>query len=155
MNISYFFWLKKLSAPFFLLEMSIFYRFFFRLEERARRETTPLLMKRDAWRRVGDTSFGPVAEGARRQDVRNNEADVKSKCGDGPSLWIFGSEDEDTRRPGDTSVVTRSNHWAPRSSSIRTKRAAWSCGPFWAVPHPSCDMEITCTSGNIPGIWPL
>ena len=28
---------------------------------------------------VGDTTFGPVAEGARRQDVRNNEADVKSK----------------------------------------------------------------------------
>ena len=78
---------------------------------------------------VGDTTFGPVAEGARRQDVRNNEADVKNKRGDGPSSWIFGSEDEDTRRPGDTSVVT-SNQWAPRSSSIRTKRTAWSCGPF-------------------------
>jgi hypothetical protein len=63
---------------------------------------------------VGDTTFGPVAEGARRQDVRNNEADVKSKRGDGPSSWIFGSEDEDMRRPGDTSVVTRSNQWAPR-----------------------------------------
>ena len=70
---------------------------------------------------VGDTTFGPVAEGVRRPDVRNNEADAKSKRGDGPSSWIFGSEDEDTRRPGDTSVVTRSNQWAPRSSSIRTK----------------------------------
>ena len=78
---------------------------------------------------VGDTTFRLVAEGARRQDVRNNEADAKSKRGDGPSSWIFGSEEEDTRRPGDTSVVT-SNQWAPRSSSIRTKRAAWSCGPF-------------------------
>ena len=45
---------------------------------------------------VGVTTFGPVAEGARRQNVRNNEADVKSKRGDGPSSWIFGSEDEDT-----------------------------------------------------------
>ena len=65
------------------------------------------------WGSVGDTTFGLVAEGARRQDVRNNETDVKSKHGDGPSSWIFGSEDEDTRRPGDTSVVTRSNQWAP------------------------------------------
>ncbi|XP_039794510.1 protein C2-DOMAIN ABA-RELATED 11-like isoform X1 [Panicum virgatum] len=39
---------------------------------------------------VGDTTFGPVAEGARRQDVRSNEADVKSKRGDGPSRGSSG-----------------------------------------------------------------
>jgi len=28
-------------------------------------------------------------------------------------LWVLGSEDEDRRRPGDTSVLTRSGQWAP------------------------------------------
>jgi hypothetical protein len=47
-----------------------------------------------------------------------------------PVSWVLGLEDEDMRRPGDTSVLTTSGQWAPRSSSIRSKRAAWSCGPF-------------------------
>jgi len=28
-------------------------------------------------------------------------------------MWVLGSEDEDRRRPGDTSVLTRSGQWAP------------------------------------------
>ena len=39
---------------------------------------------------VGETTFGPVAEGVRRQDVRSNEADVKSKRGDGLSRGSSG-----------------------------------------------------------------
>ena len=30
-----------------------------------------------------------------------------------PVSWVLGLEDEDMRRPGDTSVLTRSGQWAP------------------------------------------
>ena len=39
---------------------------------------------------VGDTTFGPVAEGARRQEVKDSEADANSKHGGGPSSLVFG-----------------------------------------------------------------
>lgn len=98
---------------------------------------------------VGDTTFGPVAEGARRQDVRSNEADVKSKRGDGPSRGSSGRKTK-TGEDRATQVSWRGVvSGPPRSSSIRSKRAAWSCGLFWAVPHVGWDLEITCTSGNM------
>ena len=98
---------------------------------------TVLLCQVDVNASVEDTTFGPVAEGARRQDVKdteadanskhgggpsslvfgsegedkttkNTEADARSKRGGGPSSLFFGSEREDNRRPGDASIMVRS-----------------------------------------------
>ena len=44
---------------------------------------------------VVDTTFGPVAEGARRQEVKDSEANANSYHGGGPSSLFFGSEGED------------------------------------------------------------
>ena len=55
---------------------------------------------------VGDTTFGPVAQGARRQDTKNTEAEARSKRGGGQSSLFFGAEREDRRRPGDASVTS-------------------------------------------------
>jgi len=55
---------------------------------------------------VGDTTFGPVAEGARRQGSKNIEANGSEHRRFPPSL-VFGSEDEDSRGPVDGSVTAR------------------------------------------------
>ena len=44
---------------------------------------------------VGDTTFGPVAEGVRRQEVKDSEADANNKHEGGLSSLVFGSEGED------------------------------------------------------------
>ena len=48
---------------------------------------------------IGDTTFGPVAEGAQRQDRTGTEANAKGERRGCPSSLVFGSEAEDTRRP--------------------------------------------------------
>jgi len=52
---------------------------------------------------VGDTTFGPVAEGVRRQGSKNIEANGSEHRRFPPSL-VFGSEAEDPRRPDDASI---------------------------------------------------
>ena len=58
-------------------------------------------------RYVGDTTFGPVAEGARRQGSKNIEANGSEHRRFPPSL-VFGCEDEDSRGPVDGSVTAGS-----------------------------------------------
>ena len=52
---------------------------------------------------VGDTTFGPVAEGARRQGSKNIEANG-SEHKRFPASLVFGSEAEDPQRPDDASI---------------------------------------------------
>ena len=56
---------------------------------------------------VGDTTFGPVAEGARRQGSKNIEANG-SEHRRFPHSLVFRSQDEDSRGPVDGSVTARS-----------------------------------------------
>ena len=79
---------------------------------------------------VGDTTFGLVAEGVRRQEVKDSEADANSKHGGGPSSLVFGSEGEDkTPRalkptPGASAEVTRLRYSSGRNAKIGENRAA-------------------------------
>ena len=79
---------------------------------------------------VGDTTFGPVAEGARRQEVKDSEADANSKYGGGPSSLVFGSEGEDNTpralKPtlGASTEVTRLRYSSGRNAKIGEDRAA-------------------------------
>ena len=82
------------------------------------------------YRTVGDTTFGPVAEGARRQEVKDSEADANSKHGGGPSSLVFGSEGEDNTpralkpTPGASTEVTRLRYSSGRNAKIGEDRAA-------------------------------
>jgi len=78
---------------------------------------------------VVDTTFGPVAEGARRQEVKDSEADANSKHGGGPSSLVFGSEGEDkTPRtlkpmPGASAEVARLRCSSGRNAKTGKDRA--------------------------------
>ena len=84
---------------------------------------------------VGDTTFGPVAEGARRQDVRSNEADVKSKHGDarlvGPRVG--------RRRHVKTGRHKRPDEkWSVDPHGLRRsgrRGPPGVVGLFWAIPY--------------------
>ena len=79
---------------------------------------------------VGDTTFGPVDEGARRQEVKDSEADANRKHGGGPSSLVFGSEGEDkTPRalkptPGASAEVARLRYSSGQNAKIGEDRVA-------------------------------
>ena len=79
---------------------------------------------------VGDTTFGPVAEGVRRQEVKDSEANANSKHGGGPSSLFFGSEGEDNTpralkpTPGASTEVTCLRYFSGRNAKIGEDRVA-------------------------------